>query len=184
LASTSEPTPERGAEPVEGAVERFWQVACHRARFTTLPGYLPASGVEMVPPPAWSFGRDPEQADALLALVLDGTKTATASAEVEYAAEGEPLPEPGSLGIVLDGEGRPRALISTTEVRVVAFDQVDAEHARLEGEGDRSLAHWREVHERFFAETAGPGRGFEPSMPVVLERLRVVWAEPDGPGGR
>jgi len=158
------------AAPVETDVERFWQVACHRAKLTTLPGYLPATSLELVTPPAWSFGRTPEQADALLALVLDGTKTATASAAEEYAAEGEPLPAVGDLGIVLDGSGCPRALLVTTEVRVVSFAEVDAEHARLEGEGDLSLAHWHRAHEAFF--DAGPG--FRADMPVVLERFTVL----------
>ena len=61
----------------------------------------------------------------------------------------------------------------TTEARVVPFDQVDADHARDEGEGDRSLEHWRVVHERYFAEHADGG--FLPDMPVVLERFRVLY---------
>jgi uncharacterized protein YhfF len=56
---------------------------------------------------------------------------------------------------------------------VVPFDEVDEEHARLEGEGDRSLAHWRTDHERFFSEASA--RGFEPDMPVVLERFEVIY---------
>ena len=50
----------------------------------------------MVPPAAWSFGATPEQADELLDLVLDGTKTATASALWDYDADDEPLPEAGA----------------------------------------------------------------------------------------
>ena len=155
----------------EGAVERFWSVACHRAKLTTLPGYLPATTLEAVPPPTWSFGRTPEQADALLALVLDGVKTATASARSDYALA-EDLPVVGDLGIVLDGRGNPRALVETRTVQVVAFSEVDAEHAHLEGEGDLSLEHWRTVHAAFFA---GAADGFEPDMPVVLERFEVLF---------
>jgi uncharacterized protein YhfF len=76
---------------------------------------------------------------------------------------------------VLDGAGHPRALIETTEVVVVPFDEVDEEHAFLEGEGDRTLAHWRDVHEGFFTEHAARG-GFATDMPVVLERFRVLYA--------
>src|SRR5699024_10727697 len=123
------------------------------------------------------FGATPEQSDELLGLVLEGAKTATASSYADYAKEGEELPAPGTLGIVLDGSGHPRALVVTTEARVVPFDQVDADHARAEGEGDGSLECWREVHERFFAEAAG---GFRPDMPVVLERFEVVY--PARPG--
>jgi uncharacterized protein YhfF len=157
-----------------GPVESFWDLARFHAKLNTAPSYFGPTTLEVVPPPAWSFGASPEEADALLALVLDGTKTATASAHADYEAEGEPLPEPGTLGIVLDGAGHPRALVETTDVRVVAFDEVDAEHAHLEGEGDRSLERWRAEHERFFTEHATTG--FDPQMLLVLERFRVVYA--------
>lgn len=161
----------------DGEVQRFWSLACHRAKLTDLPGYLPSTSLEVVPPPAWSFGATPEQADELLELVLAGTKTATASALWDYEAEDEPLPEAGALGIVLDSRGHPRALVETTAVEVVSFDAVSEEHAFLEGEDDRSLASWREVHERFFGTHSAHDRGFEPDMPVVLERFRLVFGD-------
>lgn len=159
------------------AVATFWETARRGARLSNLPGYFGPGALESVQPPSCSFGATPEQADQLLALVLDGTKTATASALWDYEADEEPLPEVGTLGIVTDGEGRPRALIATTEVSVAPFGEVDAEHARLEGEGDRSLAHWREVHERFFTDHAAHDRGFSSDMPVVLERFEVVYQD-------
>ena len=129
----------------------------------------------LLPPPAWAFGATPEQADELLALVLSGTKTATAGALWDYEAEGEELPAPGALGIITDGRGVPHALVVMTQVDIVPFDQVSAEHAYLEGEGDRSLATWREVHERFFTEHAVHSHGFSPDMPVVLQRFTVLY---------
>lgn len=158
----------------EEEIDAFWQVALSHARLGTMPGYFGPNTLQVVRPPAWSFGGTPEDADELLQLVLDGTKTATSSAFEDYALEGEEVPTEGALSIVLDGEGRPRVLLSTTQVRVVPFDEVDAEHARAEGEGDRSLEHWRAVHERFFTEHAPPGRAFSPDMPVVLERFAVL----------
>ncbi len=159
----------------ESAVRAFWDLARFHAKLNTAPTYFGPTTLEVVPPPAWSFGANPEQADALLELVLDGTKTATAGALWDYESDGEPLPEPGSLSIILDGRGHPRALIECTASAVVPFDEVDEEHARLEGEGDRSLVHWRDVHERFFTEVATHDHGFQPDMPVVLERFRVVY---------
>ena len=154
-------------------VEAFWQLARFHANLNSAPTYFGPTTLEVVPPPSWSFGATPEQADELLQLVLDGTKTATAGALWDFEAEGEALPEVGSLSILLDGRGHPRALINVTDVAVVPFDQVGEEHARLEGEGDRSLDHWRAVHERFFSEVSS--RGFEPDMPVVLERFAVIY---------
>ena len=157
-------------------VDAFWDLARFHAKLNAAPSYFGPTALESVPPPAWSFGADADQADALLRLVLDGTKTATASAQWDYDHEGEPVPQVGNLSILLDGAGHPRALVETTQVDVVPFDQVDEEHARLEGEGDRSVVRWREVHERFFAETATHDRGFQPDMPIVCERFRVVYA--------
>lgn len=156
-------------------VEAFWNLARFHAKLNAAPTYFGPTTLEVLPPPAWSFGATPEHADELLRLVLDGTKTATASALWDYEAEGEDLPQPGTLGIVLDGVGHPHALIETTDVEVVPFDEVDEAHAHLEGEGDRTLAHWRAVHERFFTEHAAHDRGFSPDMPVVLERFRVLY---------
>lgn len=160
--------------PRTDEVEAFWRAAVRHARFEGIPGYLPGSPLGLIPPPSWSFGALPAQADGLLELVLDGTKTATASALWDYESEGEALPEVGTLGIVLDSAEHPRALLATTQVDVVPFNEVGAEHAHLEGEGDRSLSHWREVHERFFREFRSHDREFTSDMPVVCERFVVL----------
>ncbi len=147
-----------------------------RAKLNPTGYYMGERSLGSLPPPAWAFGATPDQADALLGLVLSGTKTATAGALWDYEAAGEELPTPGMLGIVTDGRGVPHALVMTTEVEVVPFDEVSAEHAHLEGEGDRSLATWREEHERLFTEHAVHGRGFSPDMPVVLQRFAVLYS--------
>jgi uncharacterized protein YhfF len=127
-------------------------------------------------PPAWSFGDSPALADELLALTLRGQKTAMASAQWEFAVDGDPLPRPGDLAIVLDGAGEPRALIRTTAVEIVPFDEVTAEHARSEGEGDRSLAYWRTEHERAWrGSLAHTAYAFDTRMPVVCERFELLF---------
>ena len=128
-------------------------------------------------PPAWSFGATVEHADALLDLVLDGTKTATSCAVWDLEAEGEPVPQVGAMSIVIDSSGRPRAALATTDVAVVPFDRVDAEHAYREGEADRSLEQWRAIHQQFFTDHALHDRGFSVDMPVVMERFEVLYRE-------
>ncbi|MEO5743891.1 MAG: ASCH domain-containing protein [Terracoccus sp.] len=157
----------------ENELDAFWAIAREHAGLAGVPVYTGENPVRTLRPPAWAFGATAEQADGLLRLVLDGTKTATASSHADYEKEGDGLPAPGLLGIVLDGAGHPRALIVTIGARIVPFDQVDADHARDEGEGDRSLENWQAVHERFFTEHAEGG--FWPEMPVVLERFRVLY---------
>ncbi|WP_461107595.1 ASCH domain-containing protein [Tessaracoccus terricola] len=159
-------------------LEAFWQRAQQKARLTGMPSVLGGNPLATLRPPAWSFGATPEHADELLELVLDGTKTATASAFWDYEAEGEELPSVGTLSIVTDGAGVPRALLGVTRVRTVPFDEVDDAHAHAEGEQDRTLASWREIHERFFTEHASHQRGFAPDMPVVLEEFEVLYSEP------
>lgn len=125
---------------------------------------------------AWRFGYTKELADRLSDLVLLGTKTATASNYALYEIEHEPLPFVGKYNIVLDGDDIAKSIVVTTSVDIVPFDKVSAEHAFLEGEGDRSLAYWREVHEAFFTEEIQKQKGrFDPKMLVVCERFELVY---------
>ncbi|MDM7132825.1 ASCH domain-containing protein, partial [Klebsiella pneumoniae] len=128
---------------------------------------LPAAYSEAI---SFSFGDSPELADELLGLVLAGKKTATCGALRDFGAGGEPMPQVGRRDIVLDGQGRPAAVIETTEVTVKRFDEVDESFARDEGEGDLSLAYWRGAHETYFARNGG----FAPDMDVVCERFRLI----------
>lgn len=122
------------------------------------------------------FDDNEESADALVALVLEGRKRATASLLWHYEARGKRLPRPGDLSIVTDWRGAPRCVIETTAVEVRGFDEVDAGFAAAEGEGDLSLAYWRDVHWAFFGRLcAALGREGSPDMPVVCERFRVVF---------
>ncbi|PRB61770.1 ASCH domain-containing protein [Microbacterium sp. MYb45] len=131
------------------------------------------------PPEAWAFGATPEHADELLALVLAGIKVGTASSLWDYDESGDPLPVVGELSIILDGSGAPRAVIETTAIDIVPFDEVDEAHAYAEGEDDRTLAQWREVHERYWRQHSENPRGYAPDMPVICERFRLLL--PAGP---
>ncbi len=125
---------------------------------------------------AWGFGDSPRLADELGALVVAGAKTATASLEWEYGHDGEVMPQVGDYSVILDGKGEPMCIIETTRVYIKPFNEVDAEQGYEEGEGDRSLAYWREVHWRYFSRVCAQiGREPDETMPVVCERFRVVW---------
>lgn len=122
---------------------------------------------------AWPYGCAP---DELAELTLRGVKTATASAHPLYELEAAPLPRPGDLSVVLDGSDGAVCVIQTTRVTVLPFLEVPARHAWLEGEGDRSLAYWRQAHEAFFTrELREVGLAFAPDMRVVCEEFEVLW---------
>jgi len=130
-------------------------------------------------PECWPFGYGAEMADELGALVAAGTKTATCSLFYEYEMGGSEIPKQGDLSIVLDGRGFPMCLIETTEVIVKIFKDVDAQFAYDEGEGDRSMAYWREGHMRFFTRACEElGCRFSEDMRVVCERFRLVYNLP------
>src|SRR5690606_37559273 len=107
------------------------------------------------------FGDNPVLADELGNLVLSGRKSATCSAVWEYQAEDESFPQVGTLWLVLDGQNQPMCVVETVEVTFRAFNEVDEDFARAEGEDDLSLESWREGHKRFFTRTlAEIGREF------------------------
>ena len=122
---------------------------------------------------AWAFGA---LADELAELVLRGEKTATASTYELYKLENEPLPQVGSFDVILDSQDKAVCIIEITKVSVVPFNDVSAEHAFKEGEGDKSLAYWQQVHQEFFTEClAEAGLEFSQETGVVLEEFRKVY---------
>ena len=97
---------------------------------------------------AWTFGME---ADYLAELVLMGQKTATSSAFDLYAVGDEPLPKENELSVILDSKENAICIIETTKVEVIPFKEVSEDHAYKEGEGDRRLTYWRELHETSLA---------------------------------
>jgi uncharacterized protein YhfF len=125
---------------------------------------------------AEAWGDSPEMADELGALIAAGTKIATCSALWEWEAEGEVLPEPGTVTVVVDGRGQPLCIVETIGVAIRKYNEVDAEFARAEGEGDLSLSYWRDAHRRFFSRYLPKiGREFSEDMLLVCERFRQIY---------
>lgn len=132
---------------------------------------------ESTPPyEVFHFDDNENDANELAALVLSGTKGATASLLWEYGDDGRRAPAQGDLSVVTDWEGSPVCVIETTAVDVEAFEDVDEDFAAAEGEGDGSLRHWRATHSAYFGRVC-ERLGREPSarMEVVCERFRVIF---------
>jgi uncharacterized protein YhfF len=125
---------------------------------------------------SFHFDDNEPSANELAALVLAGTKRATAALVWAHEHEKAPLPTVGNLSIVTDFAGNPVCVIETLGVDIVAFADVTEEFAATEGEGDGSLQYWRRAHEAFFGrECERIGRKPTPRMPVVCERFEVVF---------
>ena len=90
--------------------------------------------------------------------------------------EEDPLPQSGDYSIILNSKDEAVCVIQTTKTTVVPFDEVSKEHAYKEGEGDRSLAYWRDVHEDFFAEEfAETELEFNGQTRILCEEFQVVY---------
>lgn len=166
MSDSASPTELPEPDPVR--IAAFWA----RARAAGLVG----SDASL--PSAEYFGDTAALADELLDLILHGPKRATAGAYAEYVLEGAALPHPGMHTIALDGRGRPRALLRTTDVRVGPLSSVDDQFAWDEGEGDRTRASWLRDHHAFFERYLPTvGLGFAPDMPTVFQRFVVVMTE-------
>jgi uncharacterized protein YhfF len=125
---------------------------------------------------AEGWGDDPAMADELGALIVQGIKTATCSALWEWEAEGNPIPQKGLITIALDGRGEPLCIVESVKVRIRKYNEVDANFARDEGEGDLSLNYWREAHKNFFSRTLLKiGKEFSEEMLLVCERFKLIY---------
>ena len=90
--------------------------------------------------------------------------------------EEDPLPQSGDYSVILYSKDVAVCVIQTTKITVVPFDEVSKEHAYKEGEGDRSLAYWRDVHEDFFAEEfAETELEFNGQTSILCEEFKVVY---------
>lgn len=151
-------------EPDRGAIDAF--VGAFRA----------ATG-HAGPVGHFAFADSPDVQTELARLVLEGDKRATAGLHDDPDG---PTPVAGQHDVVLDGAGAPVCLIRTEEVRTLPFGERDPAFAWDEGEGDRTLHDWTDIHVRHFArEAESRGTEFGDESLVNFERFSVVWPELD-----
>jgi uncharacterized protein YhfF len=122
------------------------------------------------------IGNSPAAADEGAALIRQGLKTATSSLLWAYEATKKPLPEVGSLSILIDSRGDPVCVVEALTVDVKAFADVDAAFAYDYGEWDRTLETWRaRCWELNAPRCHALGKMPTPQMPLVCERFAVVY---------
>ena len=116
------------------------------AKLSALRITLPAGAVRVS-----AYGDSPALPEALLALIRLGRKRAGTGLLWAYEAEGEAIPVVGEIEIVVDHHNEPAVVTRIINVQVIPYGDVTAEYAAIEGEGDGSLAYWREAHWAFFS---------------------------------
>ena len=124
------------------------------------------------------YGDSPELSESLLALIRSGQKRAGTSLLWTIEAENDTVPQVGDIALVVNHLNQPALICRNMQVDTVPYNQVTAQYAAIEGEGDGSLAYWREAHWDFFTrECQRIGREPVETMPVVctvFELLTVV----------
>ena len=130
-----------------------------------------------------AYGDSAALSASLLAQIRAGTKRAGTALLWALQAEGEQPGQAGDLEIVVDHEHRPVLVTRDLRVAVVPFDRVDERYAAVEGEGDGSLAWWRQAHWDFFGRECGRlGRSPSPDMPVVCCEFELLLLIPEDAG--
>ncbi|NEQ33911.1 MAG: ASCH domain-containing protein [Leptolyngbya sp. SIO4C5] len=130
------------------------------------------------------FGDTQADSEDLIHLVQAGQKRATASLLWSWQVEQEAVPAPGELEIVVNWQQQPVFVIEYTQVEILPFNQVSADFAWAEGEGDRSLTYWRRTHWDFFSrECDRLDRTASAQMPIVCAHFKLLFSLIDGSTG-
>ncbi|KAI9702201.1 MAG: hypothetical protein M1820_006283 [Bogoriella megaspora] len=123
------------------------------------------------PKDVFDFGEDkPHLSDELLSFAIEGKKTATTT---------WPVPSPqhwdvGDLSVILNGAGKPSALMRTTELKKCKFRDVEEDFALAEGEGD--YEQYRKNHIYWYGRYGEMnGELFGEDSIVLCERFEIIY---------
>lgn len=127
-------------------------------------------------PGTMCFGNNEKDADELARLVKKGIKKATSHSLLGLQNRNEPLPRTGAFLVIINWKGEAQCIVRTTAVTLKPYFSIDAAYAQIEGEGDKSLAHWKQVHWDYFTEELQEfGREPRESMIIVCQEFEKVF---------
>ena len=153
------------AQTQSNAVEAFWQACLPHLSSPPADGYYRVR----------SIGGTPETMDAITRLILAGDKTGTFTSPWMYQGDRSITPVIGGYSVLTDSKGAPAAVLKTTVLMTLPFDQITENETALDGPPVRPLEIWRPIHVDFFTgELEKRGKTFVMDMPVTLEAFEVV----------
>lgn len=127
-------------------------------------------------PVSYYFCDNEKDANECIVLVEKGIKRATATSLWWFEKNKEPLPKVGDLYIVTDWYGNAKAIIETTKVEKTSYNEITAEFAAAEGEGDKSLTYWKDVHKAYYTrELKAYNEKFDENMMIVCEYFKTIY---------
>lgn len=132
--------------------------------------------VNIKTPRADHFCNNKKDADELAELVVKSIKQATCGALLTYKNENVDIAKVDDIWIVTDYEGNPKCVTKTTKVTIVKFEDITAEMAKKEGEGDKSLKYWKKVHWDYYSREMKPYNEKPTNDMIILcEYFKTVW---------
>lgn len=129
-------------------------------------------------PPSYYFCDNQKDADKCAELVRQGVKQATTHSLQWFQIYNEKQPAVGDLAIVTDWKGSPQAIIRTTKVEIVKFQEITSDYALIEDEGDKSLSYWKDVHWAYYERELSE-HNLKPSleMELICEYFETIWPQ-------
>jgi len=121
------------------------------------------------------FGNNAALSDVLVGLIISGQKTGTY--QLPWLLEGDEdlTPVVGGYSVVTDFDDKPRALLLTTSLRTLPYNQITEEETQYEGPNARVLAVWQAIHWPFWShELELKGKVAAKDMPVTVETFDVI----------
>jgi uncharacterized protein YhfF len=146
-------------------IDLFWQACLLRM------DQPPADGFYRVR----SIGGTPEITEAITKLILAGDKTGTFTSPWMFEGDREITPVVGGYSILTDSNNAPAAVLKTTLLMTLPFNQITENETAIDGPRVRPIDVWRPIHVTFFTnELEARGKTFVEGMPVTVEQFKVV----------
>lgn len=147
------------------SVNEFWQACLPEISTPPEDGYYRVR----------SIGGTPEATEIITKLILAGDKTGTFTSPWMYEGDQSITPVISGYSVLTDSTGTPRAVLRTTSLLTLPFNQITEKETALDGPAIRSLDVWQPIHVRFFTnELETRGKAFVEDMPVSVEKFEVV----------
>ena len=127
-------------------------------------------------PESFYFCDNEKDANDCAKLVVKKIKQATAPSLWSFEINNEKLPRKGDLNIITNWNKAPQAIILTTKIELIKFNEITAKFAQKEGEGDKSLAYWRKAHKAYYKrEMQGHKEEFSKDMIIVCQYFDTIY---------
>ncbi|MDG2242499.1 MAG: ASCH domain-containing protein [Rhodospirillaceae bacterium] len=122
------------------------------------------------------IGANKATVDNILKLILSGEKCGTFGLKHLLDRQSGPGPVLDRYAVVIDMDGESHAIVKTTKLTPMAYQDITEEQLTIEGSGARTLERWQDIHWPYWTNRLKP-HGIEPSqdMIVMVEHFDLIY---------